>query len=282
MVSAPSPTPTAAPSTAPGAAPGASGSRSKETVATTRPRELRPSLRVKVPPRAMVLAAGLGRRMLPLTETTPKPLVEVAGRPLIDRTLDRLGEAGVKQAVVNVHHHAGKLEKHLAGRKGRPELIVSDERKHLLDSGGGVAHALDHFKGKPFWVVNGDIVWLDGLNNTFKLVANYWDKGRMDALLLIVAAVSAHGYRGQGDFDMDADGRLKRKAERTITPFVYGGIAILSPKLFKGIDEEVFSLNRVFDRAEAQGRLYGVMHEGRWAHVGTPDAIAEAERRLFA
>ena len=255
---------------------------SGDPVATTKLRDMRPSLAAKVPSRAMVLGAGLGTRMKPLTDKMPKPLVEVCGRPIIDRALDRLGEAGVKQAVVNVHAHADTLEKHLSKRKGKPAVTVSDERANLLDSGGGVKQALPHFKSKPFLVVNGDIVWLDGLNNTLKLMANSWDKGRMDALLLIVNAVWAHGYTGQGDYEMDADGRLKRKGERTVTPFVYGGLAILSPKLFKGIKQEVFSLNKVFDKAEAGGRLYGVMHEGRWAHVGTPDAVTEAERRLFS
>lgn len=252
-----------------------------DTVKTTALRDLRPKLQTQVPDSAMVLAAGLGTRMAPLTDTRPKALVEVAGRSLIDRALDRLAAAGVKTAVVNLHHFADRLQAHLSAREGPPDIVFSDERDRLLETGGGIKKALPLMGEGAFFTVNCDALWLDGLNDTLMLMASAWDPARMDCLLLIVPAVSAVAYFGTGDFQMDGLGRLTRKPPRTISPYLFGGIAIMDPALAAAEEAAVFSSNRLFDRAEAAGRLFGVIHEGRWAHVGTPDAVRDAERALF-
>ncbi|MGF1605502.1 MAG: nucleotidyltransferase family protein [Rhodothalassiaceae bacterium] len=263
-----------------------------DSVRTTAYHDVRLRLDAPVPANAMVLAAGLGTRMAPLTETRPKALVEVAGRSLIDRALDRLGRAGVTRAVVNLHHHADMLEAHLQARSGPPALTFSDERARLLDTGGGVKAALPLLGDAAFFVVNCDALWLDGLNDTLKLMASAWDETRMDVLLLIVLAVNAVAYFGTGDFVMDGLGRLARKPERVISPYVYGGVAIVSPKAMQDApdapeapdapDAPVFSMNKIFDACAHKQRLYGMIHEGQWAHVGTPEAVRTAERRLFS
>ena len=224
---------------------------------------------------AMVLAAGLGTRMRPLTDTLPKPLVEVAGRTLIDRVLDRLEQAGVKTAVVNVHHHADRLEAHLKTRQ-RPRIVISDERGALLDSGGGVKKALAQLGPGPFLIINSDTIWIEGKPNLPALAAAF-DPERMDAMLLLAATASSCGYDGRGDFSAEADGRLRRRAETGITPFVYAGVAVTTPRFCAETPDGPFSLNLLFDRAIARGRLYGLRLDGLWMHVGTPDAIAEAE-----
>jgi MurNAc alpha-1-phosphate uridylyltransferase len=233
-----------------------------------------------VPQKAMVLAAGRGERMRPLTETMPKPLVPVSGRPLIDHVLDKLAQAGVETAVVNVHYLADQIEKHLAGRK-TPRIAISDERGKLLDTGGGVVKALPLLGSKPFLLINSDSIWLDGTRSNLQRLAGAFDPARMDALLLLAPSATSIGYSGRGDFAMAPDGRLRPRAEREVTPFVYAGAAIFSPALFKGAPQGAFSLNRLFTKAAEAERLYGLRLDGIWMHVGTPDAIALAERAIL-
>ncbi len=235
----------------------------------------------KVPRRAMLLAAGHGRRMRPLTATVPKPLVEVHGKPLVDHALDRLAEAGVEAAVVNVHYLADLLETHLARRR-QPRITISDERAALLDTGGGIRKALRHFEDEPFVLMNTDGLWLEGTRPNLPRLAEAWDAERMDALLLLAATATSVGYDGAGDFLMSPEGRLRRRSEREVAPFVYAGVAILHPRLFEGCPEGAFSLNLLFDRAIASGRLYGMRLDGEWLHVGTPGSIPAAEARLAA
>ena len=232
------------------------------------------------PRRAMLLAAGLGRRMRPLTATTPKPLIEVHGKALIDHALDRLAEAGVATAVVNVHYLADLLEAHLA-RRSRPAIVVSDERDALLDTGGGIRKALGHFGGVPFFLMNTDGLWLEGARPNLARLAEAWDAARMDALLLLAPTATSVGYDGVGDFVMSPEGRLSRRAEREIAPFVYAGVAILHPRLFADSPDGAFSLNMLFDRAIEQERLWGLRLDGLWMHVGTPAAIKEAEATIL-
>lgn len=233
------------------------------------------------PSRAMVLAAGLGRRMRPLTATTPKPLIEVAGKPLLDHMLDRLAEAGIDQAVVNVHYLPELIETHLARRRARaPRIKISDERARLLETGGGVKKALGELGGAPFLVVNTDNVWCEGPRPNLKRLIDYWDETRMDALLLLAPTATSFGYEGAGDFAMDAFGRLRRRRDREICPFVFAGVSILNPSLFADTPDGAFSLNLIFDKAAAHRRLFGLRLEGFWMHVGTPSAVAQADARL--
>ena len=228
------------------------------------------------PKRAMVLAAGLGKRMRPITVTTPKPLVEVAGRALIDHGLDRLERAGVEHAVVNVHYLADLVSVHV-GRRKRPAIVVSDERDRLLDTGGGVVKALTHLGREPFYLLNSDSFWIEGARPNLDWLASGWRDDTMDALLLVASTVRTIGYNGRGDFRMDPAGRLVRRGEREVAPFVYAGAAILHPRLFAGAPLDAFSLNILFDRAMEAGRLFGVRLDGLWLHIGTPEAIGEAE-----
>ncbi|UAJ12027.1 nucleotidyltransferase family protein [Polymorphobacter megasporae] len=224
----------------------------------------------------MVLAAGLGKRMRPLTATRPKPLVEVAGRSLLDRALDHLTAAGVARAVVNVHYFAEQVEAHLASRDG-PEVVISDERGALLETGGGVTKALPLIDCDPFYVINSDNLWVDGSIDTLKLLAQRWDDGTMDALLLLVPLARASGYEGRGDFYMNPMGRLRRRVEHRVAPYVFSGVQVLSKRLFEGEPIEAFSLNRLYDKALANGRLFGAVHGGMWFHVGTPASVGETE-----
>jgi MurNAc alpha-1-phosphate uridylyltransferase len=224
----------------------------------------------------MVLAAGIGKRMRPLTATVPKPLIEVAGRSLLDRNLDRLEHAGVEAAVVNIHYLAHLVRAHV-GKRAKPSIIVSDERAALLDTGGGIAKALPNFNGEPFYLMNSDSFWLEGPRPNLDWLAGGWNAEEMDGLLLLASTVRSVGYGGRGDFRMDASGRLIRRAEREVAPFAYAGAAILHPRLFEGCPEGAFSLNLLFDRAIEAGRLFGVRMDGFWLHVGTPEAIGEAE-----
>jgi N-acetyl-alpha-D-muramate 1-phosphate uridylyltransferase len=228
------------------------------------------------PKRAMILAAGLGKRMRPITVTTPKPLVEVGGRALIDRVLDRLERAGVDEVVVNVHYLADLVGVHVA-RRPQPAILISDERERLLDTGGGIANALPKLGPAPFYVMNSDSFWIEGARPNLDWLAAGWRDDRMDALLLVAATVRTIGYSGGGDFRMDPAGRLVRRPEREVVPFVYAGAAILHPRLFADAPQGAFSLNFLFDRALDAGRLYGVRLDGLWLHVGTPEAIGEAE-----
>jgi MurNAc alpha-1-phosphate uridylyltransferase len=229
----------------------------------------------------MVLAAGLGKRMRPLTDHKPKPLVAVGGKALIDHVLDRLAAAGVATAVVNVHHFADQIERHLAGWRA-PKIVISDERGTLLDTGGGVVKALPLLGAAPFFHINSDTVWIDGVKPNLTRLGEVFDAGRMDALLMLAATSQSVGYAGRGDFAMAPDGRLRRRLEREVAPFVYAGVAILNPALFADAPPGAFSLNLLFDRAIETGRLYGLRLEGVWMHVGTPEAIAAAEAAILA
>jgi MurNAc alpha-1-phosphate uridylyltransferase len=233
------------------------------------------------PRRAMVLAAGLGTRMRFLTEAQPKPLVAVGGKPLIDHVLDKLAAAGVETAVVNVHYFADQIEQHLAGRHA-PQLVISDERGGLLGTGGGVAKALPQLGDEPFFHVNSDTIWIDGVTPNLRRLAHAFDVNAMDALLLLAPTTTSIGYSGLGDFAMTADGRLRRRAEREVVPFVYAGVAVLSPALFADAPEGDFPLTQLFRRAEEAGRLHGLRLEGLWMHVGTPEAVAAAEAAILA
>ena len=231
------------------------------------------------PKRAMILAAGVGKRMRPVTVTTPKPLIEVGGRALIDRALDRLERAGVERAVVNVHY-LGELIRVHVGKRSAPEIVISDESGRLLDTGGGIAKALPHLGDDPFYLLNADSCWVEGARPNLEWLANAWREDSMDALLMLASTVHAVGYSGRGDFKMDPAGRLIRRPEREVAPFAYAGAAILHPRLFAGRTAEPFSLNELFDTALEAGRLFGTRMDGVWLHVGTPEAIREAERSI--
>lgn len=233
-----------------------------------------------LPQKAMVLAAGKGERMRPLTATMPKPMVKVAGRPLLDHVLDKIAQAGVQTAVVNVHYLADQIEHHLADRTS-PRIVISDEREQLLETGGGVVKALPLLGDEPFVLVNSDSIWLDGTQSNLKRLIETFDPERMDALLLLAAATTSIGYAGRGDFTMAPDGRLQPRAERQVAPFVYAGAAVFSPRLFEGAPQGAFSLNRLFVKASEADRLFGLRLDGLWMHVGTPDAIALAEHAIL-
>lgn len=228
---------------------------------------------------AMVLAAGLGTRMRPITDRIPKPLVAVAGKTLLDHVLDPLAEAGVTRAVVNVHHLADQIEAAVAGRS-RPAVVISDERKAILDSGGGVARALPHL-GETFLIRNADSFWTDSGPSNLTRMIEAFDPARMDTLLLLATLEGSVGFDGAGDFFRDADGRLTRRGEAPRAPFAYAGAAIMRRGDFAGRgDGEVFSLNALWNVSLAQGRLFGLVLDGLWLHVGTPDAIGAAERAI--
>ena len=227
---------------------------------------------------AMVLAAGHGERMRPLTLRMPKPLVPLAGRPLIGHVLDKLAAAGVDTAVVNVHYLASQLEDWLGERKGTaPAIVVSDERDALLDTGGGVTRALPKLGPGPFFVHNADTVWSEGAAPALTRMLSLWDPAIMDCLLLLAPLSSSTGYWGKGDFAMSPDGRLIRRGERQVVPFAFAGVSLCDQRLFVDAPQGKFSLNLLWDRALAKGRLYGVRLDGHWMHVGTPEALAEAE-----
>lgn len=227
------------------------------------------------PAAAMVFAAGLGTRMRPLTLTTPKPMIEVAGRPLIDHMLDRLVEAGVTRAVVNVHWLADQIEHHVK-RRADIEAIVSDEREKLLDQGGGIMKAWPHLGDGPILVCNTDAIWLPSSGWTLRRLFDAWDPARMDVALMVAATADAVGVDWEGDFLMDAQGRLIRRPEGATAPWVYAGVGLIDRKAFAGETREVFRLSPVFFDAAAKGRLHGVPLDGRWLHVGAPEAVAEA------
>lgn len=245
------------------------------------PATLRPDQVRTVPEVAMVMAAGLGKRMRPLTATRPKPLVEVAGRMLIDHCLDRLRSAGVKRAVVNVHYLADALEAHLKATSSGIEIIISDERDQLLETGGGLVRALPLIDADPFLVVNSDNLWINGPVDSLQLLASTWDDARMDALLLLVPLARANCHGGQGDFHMDAAGTLRRKKPGTVAPFVYTGIQMISKRLLAGdMPEGPFSTNILWDSAIAAGRCFGAVHQGLWFDVGTPANVKRTEELL--
>ncbi|GEN98498.1 mannose-1-phosphate guanylyltransferase [Novosphingobium sediminis] len=228
---------------------------------------------------AMVLAAGIGKRMRPLTATRPKPLVRVNGRALIDHSLDKLVEAGVSRAVVNVHYLPGQIEAHLAQRSA-PATTVSDEREALLETGGGMVKALPLLDADPFFCLNSDNVWLDGPQNVFAALSDAWDAAKMDALLLLVNHSRAFNYTGRGDFHLDPLGRITRRKAGRVAPFIYTGIQIVSKRLLRDAPEGAFSTGVLWDRAIAEGRLYGISHTGLWFEVGAPEMIAPTEAAL--
>ena len=233
------------------------------------------------PATAIVLAAGLGKRMRPITSTIPKPLIAVRGKALIDYGLEALARNGVEKIVVNVHYLADLMKAHLRRREG-PQIVISDETETLLESGGGIVKALPLLGDQPFFVINSDTFWIDGYRDNLDLMTDLWDPARMDAMLLIADMRQATGYDGKGDFNMDGEGRLARVGERDMSPFIYAGAAILKPELFAGMAEEKFSLNRIFDTAIEADRLFGARLDGLWLTVGTPGAIAEAEATFLA
>lgn len=231
------------------------------------------------PENAMVFAAGLGKRMRPLTDTVPKPLVPLAGRPLIDHVLDRLAGAGVARAIVNVHYLADKLETHLAHRT-KPEIVISDERDALLETGGGLMRAKHLLGDDSILIHNSDSVWRDGVADNFDRLFGSWDPERMDTLMLLASISECLGYAGSGDFNMDSGGRLTRREESRVTPFVFAGVSIAHPRLFENAPDGAFSLNVLWDRAIANERAFGIRMDGYWMHVGSPDALVEAEKAI--
>jgi MurNAc alpha-1-phosphate uridylyltransferase len=227
----------------------------------------------------MVFAAGLGQRMRPITDAIPKPLVKVGGRTLLDHCLDRLAEAGVGTAIVNVHWLADQIEAHLTSRVA-PRIVISDERAKLLDQGGGIKKALPLIGDAPFFICNTDALWIEGPRSELDRLIRFFDPAKMDALLLVAQAAGAVGVDGPGDFTMDPFNRLTKREQRHVAPFVYAGVGIIKPQLFEGIAEDVFRLAPFFFRAAEQGRLYGVRLDGAWLHVGRPESIPEAERAI--
>jgi MurNAc alpha-1-phosphate uridylyltransferase len=229
---------------------------------------------------AIVLSAGLGTRMAPANNAVPKPLVKLGGKALIDQVLDRHVEAGVTRVVVNVHHKANLIEQHLKARR-RPSVEISDEREKLLDTGGGVKKALPRLGNGPFLIHNADSVWIEGVGSNLARLMQAWDDARMDCLMMLALASHSLGYHGRGDFAFESDGRIRRRRmEQELVPFAFTGVSLAHPRLFEGSPEGAFSLNLAWDRAIAAGRAYGIRMEGTWMHVGTPDALAQAEQQL--
>ncbi|NNC59267.1 MAG: nucleotidyltransferase family protein [Erythrobacter sp.] len=226
----------------------------------------------------MVMAAGLGKRMRPLTATQPKPLVRVAGKPLIDHTLDRLTQAGIAKAIINVHYLADALEAHLSERQ-QPQIAISDERAQLLETGGGMVKA-QGLLPDPFFCLNSDNIWLDGPRNAFLELSARWDAEKMDALLLVVPHVRAFNFRGKGDFHLDAEGRVSRRKSGRIAPFIFTGIQLVSHRLLRDAPEDKFSTNILWNRALEEDRLFGLSFSGLWFEVGTPEAIGPTGEAL--
>lgn len=228
---------------------------------------------------AMIMAAGLGTRMRPLTDSVPKPLVVLGGQPLLDHCLARLAAAGVKKVVVNVHYLADLIEDHLRART-EPEIYVSDERDLLLDTGGGISRALPELGEDAFFVLNCDSLWHETAVPLLEQLRNAWDDATMDCLLALAPTRGSLGYDGAGDFERAADGTLTRRAGAT-APFVNTGAYLIHPRVFKGAPSKPFSMNVIWDALIAEGRLHGIAMDGLWMHVGTPEALAEAEARLI-
>jgi N-acetyl-alpha-D-muramate 1-phosphate uridylyltransferase len=231
-----------------------------------------------MPPRSgMVLAAGLGTRLRPVTETIPKPLVEINGRTLLDHAIDRLALAGVERVVVNVHYKAAMVTAQLA-RRDHPRMEISEEPE-LLDTGGGVKQALP-WLDDAFFVANGDVFWLDGKDHALLRLAGAFDPDHIDAILLLQRTVTAVGYEGNGDYFLDTSGKPHRRGEREVAPYLFAGIQLLHRRLFDGMPDRVFSLVRLFDRAERAGRLHAIVHDGEWYHIGTPEGLAATRERV--
>lgn len=233
------------------------------------------------PTRAMIMAAGLGTRMRPLTNDRPKPMVVVGGKPLIDHAIDRLISAGIRTIVVNVHYRAEMLIEHLKSRSDGTKIHISEETDELLGTGGGVVKAMPIFEDEPFFIHNSDSIWVEGYGHALDRMIARWKPDEMDALLLMAPLVATIGYEGAGDFMMDADGRLQRVPESRVSPFAFPGVQIVSPRLFENPPKGAFSTNVVWDRAIAKGRLFGIRLDGIWMHIGTADALAESEALLI-
>lgn len=234
-----------------------------------------------VPRKAMVLAAGLGKRMRPLTLDKPKPLIEVHGKPLLDHGIDALVRAGVEEVVVNIHYCGDQIIDHVSARKD-VKIVISDERDQLLDSGGGIVNALPKLGKQPFFLINADTFWVEGFQPNLRRLAHQWNAREMDILLLLAGMTNAVGFNSKGDFDMDPQGKLTRRIEGYVAPFAYAGAAIINPKIFENAPDGAFTLNRQFDEAIEKERLYGMRMDGLWLHVGTPEAIREAEAAIAA
>lgn len=232
-------------------------------------------------PKAMVMAAGLGKRMLPLTETTPKPLVSFAGKALIDHALDRLGKAGIEQVVVNVHHLADQVEDHLQNRM-KPDVTISDERALLLETGGGAKKALEYLGPEVFYVLNSDSVWQENQKHVLQQLYENWDGERMDSLLMLAETSKSIGYDGAGDFSLNADGTLVRRGKGEQVPYVNMGIYLIHPRLFENTPKGAFSMNLLWDRALQNNRLFGLVHGGEWMHLGTPQSLHQAQAYIQA
>jgi MurNAc alpha-1-phosphate uridylyltransferase len=241
---------------------------------------LRAEVAADVPHTAMIMAAGLGKRMRPLTATRPKPLIEVGGKALLDHALDRLRAAGVRKVVVNVHYLADALEAHLATRGKGLEVVISDERDLLMETGGGLVKAAPLIDSDPFLALNSDNLWIDGPADTLKLLASQWDDAKMDALLLLVPQARALNHKGIGDFHMERSGRLRRRAKSHVAPFVFTGIQMVSKRLLRDAPAGPFSTNLLWDRAIEEGRCFGAVHHGLWFDVGTPQSIPLTEAAL--
>jgi MurNAc alpha-1-phosphate uridylyltransferase len=241
---------------------------------------LRAEVPAEVPHTAMIMAAGLGKRMRPLTATRPKPLIEVNGKPLLDHVLEKLRVAGVRKAVVNVHYLADALEAHLKSRDHGLEIVISDERDVLMETGGGLIKAEPLIDSDPFLALNSDNLWIDGPADTLKLLASQWDASKMDALLLLVPQARALNHKGIGDFHMDRAGRIRRRQKSYVAPFVFTGIQIVSKRLLRDAPDGPFSTNILWDRAIDEGRCFGAVHQGLWFDVGTPQSIQLTETAL--
>ncbi|HEY6048285.1 MAG TPA: nucleotidyltransferase family protein [Sphingomicrobium sp.] len=241
---------------------------------------LRAEVPGEVPRTAMIMAAGLGKRMRPLTATRPKPLIEVGGKSLLDHALDKLRTAGVKKVVVNVHYLADALEAHLASRAHGLEVVISDERDTLMETGGGLVKAAPLIDCDPFLALNSDNLWIDGPADTLRLLASQWDDAKMDALLLLVPQARALNHGGMGDFHMDRASRLRRRQKSYVAPFVFTGIQMVSKRLLRDAPEGPFSTNLLWDRAMEEGRCFGAVHQGLWFDVGTPQSIQMTETAL--
>ncbi|MFN9973052.1 MAG: nucleotidyltransferase family protein [Phycisphaerae bacterium] len=228
----------------------------------------------------MIMAAGLGTRMRPLTNDRPKPLITVDGRTLLDHAIDRLKSVGVNTFVVNVHYKGEMVIDHLKGRSDAT-FIIQDERDRILDTGGALKRALPHFGREPFFTHNSDSIWLESWGSNLERMIQQWDERRMDCLMLLAATHSSLGYDGAGDFTMDAEGRLARRQAPRLAPFAWPGVQIIDPQLVaRSPADDVFSTNRLWDIAIEEGRLYGIRLDGKWMHIGTPEARVEAEALL--
>lgn len=247
---------------------------------TRRALRLRAEVKAEVPRTAMVMAAGLGKRMRPLTASKPKPLIEVSGKPLLDHVLEKLRAAGVEKVVVNVHYLADALEAHLRNSAHGLGVEISDERGLLLETGGGLIKAEPMIDCDPFLALNSDNLWVDGPADTLKLLSSHWDSDRMDALLLLVPLARALNHKGMGDFHMDRVGRLRRRAHNKVAPFVFTGVQMLSKRALRDAPDGPFSTNVLWDRAIEEGRCFGAVHQGLWFDVGTPGSIKQTEAAL--